>query len=413
MIGQGVVGLAAILGLAWLMSEDRRGVRPGLVAAALALQFLLALVMLKLPPAREAFVVLNDVIGALQEATRAGTAFVFGYLGGGDLPFPESGPGSSYILAFRALPLVLVLSALSALLFHWGVLQWVVRGFAWVLRRSLGIGGALGLGAAANIFVGMVEAPLLIRPYLLRMERGELFALMTCGMATVAGTVLALSAGILGPVLPNALGHLLTASLISAPAAIAAAHLMVPAPAAGVAGEAVAPPPAANAMDALTRGTLDGLRLLAYIVAMLVVFVALVSLVNQVLGLLPAVAGAPLSLERVFGWVLAPLAWSIGIPWAEAATAGSLLGTKVVLNEVLAYLRLAEMGPDALGERSRLILTYALCGFANFGSLGIMLGGLTAMAPERRPELVALGLRSVLAGLLATAMTGAVVGLVW
>jgi CNT family concentrative nucleoside transporter len=232
-------------------------------------------------------------------------------------------------------------------------------------------------------------------------------------MATVAGTVLALSAGILAPVLPNALGHLLTASLISAPAAIAVAHLMVPAAGRTGGAEPLAPESAGGAMDALTRGTLDGLRLLAYIVALLVVFVALVSLVNQGLALLPEVAGSPLSLERLLGWVLAPLAWSLGIPWAEAVTAGGLLGTKVVLNEVLAYLRLAELGPEALGERSRLILSYALCGFANFGSLGIMLGGLTAMVPERRAEVVALGMRSVLAGLLATCMTGAVVGLVW
>jgi CNT family concentrative nucleoside transporter len=304
------------------------------------------------------------------------------------------------------------MSALSALLFHWRILPWLVRGFAWALRRTLGIGGALGLGSAANVFVGMVEAPLLVRPYLERLSRAELFALMTTGMATVAGTMMALYAAVLNPVLPGAMGHILTASLISAPAAVMLALILVPPGTDVTEGQLATDQVDRSAMDAITRGTLDGLRLLANIVAMLVVLVALVHLLNQMLGLLPEVAGSAVSLQRLLGWLMAPLMWLIGIPWAEATTAGALMGTKTVLNEFLAYLDLAALPPDALSDRSRLILTYALCGFANFGSLGIMIGGLGAMAPSRRDEIVALGMKSILAGTLATCMTGAVVALI-
>ncbi|MEW8528320.1 MAG: nucleoside transporter C-terminal domain-containing protein, partial [Candidatus Thiodiazotropha sp.] len=323
-----------------------------------------------------------------------------------------SDSGSSFILAFRALPLVLVISALSALLFHWRVLQRVVELFSWLLRKSLGISGALGLGAAANVFVGMVESPLLIRPYLNRLTRSELFSLMTLGMATIAGTVLVLYASLLEGVVANPVGHLLTASLISAPAAIMISRLMIPETQPGTAAELTDIQGANSSMEAITNGTLEGLKLLANIVALLLVLVALVSLLNQLLGLLPTIQEQPLSLQRLLGWLMAPLAWIMGIPWSEAVTAGSLLGTKTVLNELLAYLELARLPGEALGERSRLILTYALCGFANFGSLGIMLGGLGAMVPERRVEIVALGMKSIVAGTLATLLTGTVAGLV-
>jgi len=408
---QSLSGLILLTTLAWLLGE-RRSPNLRLILAGLGLQVILALLLLKLPLFKELFLGLNHVILGLQTATEAGTSFVFGYLGGGELPFAESNPGSSFILAFKALPLILVMSALSALLFYWRVLPLVVRGFSWLLQRSLNIGGALGLGAAANVFVGMVEAPLLVRPYLARMSRSELFSLMTLGMATIAGTVMVLYAAILGPVLPDAMGHILTASIISAPAAIMVAQLMVPNDNDATAGELVAPSPAHSSMDAITTGTVDGLRLLAHVVAMLVVLVALVSLVNQLLGLLPEVAGAALSLDRLLGWLMAPVVWTLGIPWAEATTAGALMGTKTVLNEFLAYLQMSQLPADALSERSRLIMTYALCGFANFGSLGIMLGGMGAMVPERRREIVGLGMKSLVAGTLATCLTGAVVGLV-
>jgi CNT family concentrative nucleoside transporter len=409
---QPLVGLFALTLIAWLLSEKRTAFPWRLATAGIASQLLLALILLKLPAAQGFFLALNQALLTLQEATSAGTRFVFGYLGGGETPF-ETVPGtSSFVLAFQALPIILLMSALSALLFHWRVLPWLVRGFAWALRRTLGIGGALGLGSAANVFVGMVEAPLLVRPYLERLSRAELFALMTTGMATVAGTMMALYAAVLNPVLPGAMGHILTASLISAPAAVMLALILVPPGTDVTEGQLATDQVDRSAMDAITRGTLDGLRLLANIVAMLVVLVALVHLLNQMLGLLPEVAGSAVSLQRLLGWLMAPLMWLIGIPWAEATTAGALMGTKTVLNEFLAYLDLAALPPDALSDRSRLILTYALCGFANFGSLGIMIGGLGAMAPSRRDEIVALGMKSILAGTLATCMTGAVVALI-
>ncbi|MBE0616961.1 MAG: nucleoside:proton symporter [Proteobacteria bacterium] len=411
MAWRSALGFLALAGVAWALSEDRHRIRARLVAAGLLLQVGLGALLLKLPPAKAAFLTLNRAILSLEEATTAGTSFVFGYLGGGSFPAEVTNPGASFVLAFRALPLVLVMSALSALLFHWKVLPLVVRGFSWALARSLGIGGALGLAAAANVFVGMVEAPLLVRPYLREMDRGELFAVMTCGMATIAGTVLALYASILRETIPGAVGHILTASLISAPAALTVAHLMVPHRGEPTRGELQHPDRSGSSMEAITRGTTDGVALLLNIVALLVVLVALVSLANQVLGLLPEIGGASLSLQRLLGLAMAPVVWLMGIPWAEAPTAGALMGTKTILNELLAYLDLAALPAGALSPRSRLIMTYALCGFANFGSLGIMIGGLGAMAPERKEEVVGLGLKSLVSGTLATLMTGAVVGM--
>jgi CNT family concentrative nucleoside transporter len=413
MFWHSAAGFLALAALAWVFSENRWGVRPRLVAAGLLLQVGLAALLLKLPFSQNAFLALNRAILALEEATAAGTAFVFGYLGGGPFPGEVTNPAASFVLAFRALPLVLVMSALSALLFHWRVLPLVVRGFSRVLERSLGVGGALGLSAAANVFVGMVEAPLLVRPYLRDMDRGELFAVMTCGMATIAGTVLALYASFLRGIVPDVVGHLLTASLISAPAALTVAHLMIPSRGDPTRGELKHPDRYGSSMDAVTRGTGEGVSLLLHIVAMLIVLVALVSLANQALGLLPAAGGAPVTLQRLLGFVMAPVVWLTGIPWSEALAAGALMGTKTVLNELLAYLELAALPSGTLSPRSQLILTYALCGFANFGSLGILIGGLGAMAPERKAEVVELGLRSILAGTLATCMTGAVAGMLY
>jgi len=354
---------------------------------------------------------LNDGMLALEKATQAGTSFVFGYLGGGNPPFIESDPGSSFILAFRALPLVLVISALSALLFYWRILPLVVRGVSWVLERVMGVGGVVGLATAANVFVGMVEAPLVVKPYLARVSRGELFAIMACGMATISGTVLFLYASLLRDVVPGALGHLFVASILSAPAALVVSFLMVPPTEDPTGGRLELRSPAQNSIDALTRGALDGAQLFISIVAMLIVFVALVALANALLGAWPAVAGAPLSLERLLGWAFAPLAWACGVPWSEAAVAGQLLGKKTVLNELVAYLDLVGLPDGALSPRSRVLMTYALCGFANFGSLGIMLGGMGAMLPpERRGELSALGMKSIVAGLLSTCATAALVG---
>jgi CNT family concentrative nucleoside transporter len=308
--------------------------------------------------------------------------------------------------------MILLASALSAILFYWGILPKIVRGTAWLLRRTLGIGGAEGLANAANIFIGMVEAPLFIRPYVSRLSRGELFSIMTCGMATIAGTVMVLYAGLLSEVIPDAMGHLLAASIISAPAAIAIARIMVPTERGRETdADIAAPSPAGSTMEAVTNGTADGIKLVINVAAMLIVLIALVGLVNICLGLLPDMAGAPITLQRLLGYLMAPVMWLIGIPWSECVTAGSLMGTKTVLNELLAYMEMGSLGADALSERTRLILTYALCGFANPGSLGIMIGGLGAMAPDRKKDIVHLGARSILAGTLATCMTGIMAGL--
>ena len=409
---RGLLGLAALLGIAWLLSEDRRRIPWRTVFAGVLLQWALALLLLYFPPASALIGWLNDGATALQDATQAGTSFVFGYLGGPPLPFAESRPGASFILAFQALPLVLTISALASLLFHWGVLQRITAAFAWLLRRSMGIGGALALGAAVHVFVGMIEAPLLVRPYLARMQRGELFALMSCGMAGVAGTVMVIYASFLTPLVPNALGNVLMASVISTPAALAVAALMVPFQRPEVAEERlVIDDPPVSSLDALVKGTLDGVPILVGIVAVLLVAVAVVALINAALGALPHWDGNAVTLQRIFALPFRPVMWLIGVPWNETATAATLMGTKTVLNEFVAYLNFSTMPPDTFSPRSRLILTYALCGFANFGSLGIMIGGLGVMIRERRHEIVALGLRSILSGTLATCMSGAVVGL--
>ena len=408
---QGLLGIIVFVGVAWLMSEDRRVFPRRIVIVGLALQLVLAALLLKLPLFKDAFIALNKVILSLEHATEAGTSFVFGYLGGASLPFEETHAGASFVLAFRVLPIILVVSALSALLFYWRVLPWVVKSVSHGLQKAFGIGGALGIGAAANIFVGMVEAPLFVRPYLKVMTRFELFALMTCGMATIAGTVMVLYASILGDVIPGAMGHILSASIISAPAAVMIAALMVPPTMSVTTGDLQPPQLAESSMDAITKGTLQGVELLINIMALLVVLVALVNLANILLNVLPSIDGDLITLQRVLGWIMAPIVWLIGIPWQEASTAGALMGTKTVLNELLAYLDMAKLPKDALSPRSQVIMTYALCGFANFGSLGIMIGGLGTMAPERREEIVSLGLKSIVAGTLAALLTGAIVSL--
>src|SRR6266849_4802699 len=386
-----LAGMAGIIALAWLMSENRGAVPWRAIAVGLGLQVLLGIIFLRFSPVKTAFLKINDALLVLERATQAGTSLVFGYLGGGPAPFAISDAASNFVLAFRALPIVLLISALPAL----------VRGISWLLERSMRVGGVVGLSTAANVFVGMVEAPLFVRPYLGRVSRGELFAIMVGGMASIAGTVLFLYGSILAPTLPDAVAHLLIASILSAPAALVVAFVIVPPQGAAPVPRLELKSEATGSMDAVTRGTLEGAQLLLNIVAMLVVFVALVSLVNFVL--------APYTLQGILGWALAPLAWLAGISWHDAPAAGALLGTKTIINELVAYIDLAKS--TALSERSRLLLTYALCGFANFGSLGIMIGGLGTMCPERRGEVVALGIKSIIAGTLATCLTAATVAL--
>lgn len=411
LIIQSLFGLCAMIALTWALSENRRCIAWKTVIIGLALQFMLALILIKLPAMQSAFTGLNQLVLILNKATLAGTSFVFGYLGGSETPFSIQDPSKTYILAFQALPLVIVVSALSSLLFYWRVLPWIVKQFARLLSSTMGIGGALGLGAATNVFVGMIEAPLFIRPYLNKLSRAELFALMTTGMATIAGTMMVLYSSILSDIRADALGQIISASVISIPAALVIALILVPATRIQIVDEVTIKSEASGAIDAITRGTLDGVKLLINIVAMLIVFVALVELVNLALTLLPEINGKPITLQRILGVLFSPFVWLMGIPAGEMFTAGSLMGIKTVLNEFLAYLQLAALENGTLSERSQMIMIYALCGFANFGSLGIMLGGLGTLVPERRTEIAQLGLKSILAGTLATMMTGAIVGI--
>ncbi len=409
---QSALGIVALLAFAWAISENRRAVDWKRIAIGLGLSIALAVLFLKLPPVRAAFAHANSAVAALADASRAGTAFVFGYLGGGPLPFEPKVPGTEFVLAFQALPIVLVMSVITTLLFYWGVLPPVVRVFSWALQRTMGVSGAVGLSAAANIFLGHVEAPLFIRPYLARLTRSELFVVMTGGMAGIAGTVLVLYTLFLSASVPGAAGHFIIASVLSAPLAVLIGQIMVPEQGPSSSPALADPEPVAtSSMDAIAKGTTAGLSLLLNMVAMLIVFVALVHLANAVLSLVPEAGGEPLTLQRMLGWVMAPVTWLIGIPWAQATTAGSLMGIKTVLNELIAYLEMAKLPADALDPRSRLIMLYALCGFANFGSLGIMIGGLAVMAPERREDVLALGLKSIVSGTLATLLMGAIVGL--
>ncbi len=408
---QPIVGLVGLVVFAWAISERRRRFPWRMVVAGLVLQFGLALLLTKLPVAQTPLTWIGNAVDALVRSTEAGTSLVFGFLGGAPLPFEETAPGASFVFAFRSLPLVILISALSAVLYHFRVLPWVVQGFAWVLGKTLRISGAASFSTAANVFIGMVEAPLLVRPYLASMSRSELFVVMTAGMATIAGTVFALYATLLKDIIPDPAGHLLTASIISAPAAVVIAQVMLPPQGEEVEARVELTRLYRSGLDALTTGTIDGLRLLAYIIGMLIVLIALVELANIVLGLVPDIAGGPLTLQRMLGWVLAPVAWALGIPWSEATTAGQLLGIKVVLNELVAFINMSALPAGSLSERSALIMAYSICGFANFGSVGIMVGGIGAIVPERRLEIAQLGLKSIVAGTMATCMTGAVIGL--
>ncbi|MFO1238199.1 MAG: nucleoside transporter C-terminal domain-containing protein [Alphaproteobacteria bacterium] len=408
---QSAFGICVILALAWALSERKREFPWRVVAAGVATQIVLAAIFLNIPIVRDGLLALNVVVEAIQIATKAGTSFVFGYLGGADAPFTVTNPGAMGNFAFQILPSLMVIGALSALAWHWRVLPAVVSAMSWALRRTLGIGGAVGVSCGANVFLGTIESPLLIKPYLERLTRSELFIVFTCGMANAAGTILVFYSIILKPVVGEAaLGHIIIASLLSLPASIIIAMVMIP-------GKETTPADAGighsynGTMDAVARGTTDGLAMFLQIIAMLVVVIALVALANYMLSALGDVWGAPLTFERMAGWAFAPIAWCIGVPWDEALDAGRLLGLKFILNEVVAYLQQASLPADALSARTDLMMLYALCGFANFSSVGITIAGVTVLAPNRRKEIVQLAQRSLISGTLSSLMVGATIGL--
>ncbi|MEM6266012.1 MAG: nucleoside transporter C-terminal domain-containing protein [Pseudomonadota bacterium] len=414
---RGVLGIGVLLGIAWALSEDRAG-RPGWrwILGALALQGLLAIAVVRVPFVWSLMDFANAGVSAIERATLNGSSYMFGYLGGAPLPFElKQGAEPPLIIAFQILPLVIVFSALTALLWHWGVLRLAVNALSFLLRRTLGVSGVVGLSGGANMFLGVVESPLVVRAYFATMSRAELFQVMVLAMATISGAILILYATTLRETVPEAVGHMIAASLISLPAALLVARLMVPGDAGNdtvsEANTSKAGLKYESSVDAIVKGTLDGMQLFLAVIAVIIVVFAFVSLSDQGLALLPFIDGEPITLKRVFGWVFAPLMWLIGVPWADAATAGSLMGTKAILNEYVAYLELAELGEGALGTRSLLIVTYALCGVANLASVGLLVSTIGTLCPERRAEVASLGIKSWIGGNIATGLTGAWIGL--
>ena len=409
---QSALGLLAFPLIALLFCRGRRQINLRIWLAAVGLQLILALIFLKVPWFQTLFEMMNQGVIVLQDATVAGTSFVFGYLGGGPLPFQEVSPQNTFIIGFRALPLIIVIGSFTALLSYWKILPWIIEKLSKLFSKSLKIGGAVALAGAANVFIGMTEAPLFIRNSIKKLSYSELFMVMTLGMSTVAGTVLVLYATFLNQVIPNAVGHIFTASIISIPAAVLISLMIVPQDGQPTSATAELQLDFNGPMDAIAQGGINAMHMMINIIALLISFLALVYLSNALLGMFPEVAGEVLSLERILGWIMAPICWLMGIPWSEATTAGSLMGIKTVLNELLAFIQQSQLAEDALSPRSDLIISYALCGFANFGSLGILIGGLSTMAPERRKEISSLGLLSILSGTLATCMTASVIGLI-
>ncbi len=411
---QGLIGIALLMAIAWTLSEDRAA-RPSArwIAGALALQIGIALVVVRVPLIWDAIGLANTAVAAVETATKVGSSYMFGYLGGAPLPFALA-PGAAppLVIAFQILPLVIVFSALSALLWHWRVLSVIVRGLSWALQRTLGVSGVVGLGAGATVFLGVVESPLVLRGYFDRMTRSELFAFMTLTMATISGAILILYAQTLAKTVPNAVSHMIAASLISLPAALLIARLMVPGDGATAEDKDAPVLRYDSSIDAILRGTMDGLQLFLAVIAVIIVVFALVSLVDQMLSVVPFIDGAPVTLRRALGWVFAPLMWALGIPWDQAGAAGGLMGTKTILNEYVAYLDLAALPADTFDPRSKLIVTYALCGVANLASIGLLVSTIGTLCPARRAEAAALGFKSWIAGNAASAMTGAVIGLV-
>jgi CNT family concentrative nucleoside transporter len=405
---QPLVGLAFIFAIAMLLSTNRRAIRPRLILWGLGLQVLLAIVVLRTPAGRGTFQYLGDRIRQLLGYSEVGASFVFGPLGSrrvwGDVMtrvLGETGAQYSVIFAFQVLPTIIFIAALFAILYYFGVMQLIVRLFAVVMNRVMGASGAESLNVAASIFMGQTEAPLTIRPYLPTLTTSELMTVMTAGMAHISGGIMA--AYIAFGIEP---AHLLTAVIMTAPGTLLMAKMFVP--------ETEVPETLGtvrlevektdvNVIDAAGRGTAEGLQLAVNVGAMLISFVALIALVNAILG----VVG--LTLQQIFGWVFAPVAWSLGVPWRDAATVGNLLGTRMVLNEFIAFAQLGAL-KETLDPRSFTIATFALCGFANFSSIGIQIGGIGALAPTRRHDLARLGLPAMIAGTLANFITAIIVG---
>ena len=412
---QPVIGFFALLFLGAVFSENLKAIKLKYVVSGVLIQLILALLLLKVDLFGSFFAFLSDGVMVLKAANDYGTGFVFGYLADGapNAPFDVTNPGGTFIFAFGGLTLIILMSAISALLWHWKIIPIIVNALSVLFKKPLNVGGPIGLGATANVFLGQVEAPLLVRPYLSSMTRHELLILMTVGMSTIAGSVMVVYTTMLMPIYgPGLIGHFLTASLISVPAGIMFANMMIPSEVKTDFPEGDSSKMYTSTVDALTQGTKNGLEIFLSVIAMLIVVMALVFLVNSILGIFPELNGSPITIERILGLIFAPLAWFMGIPWEESIMAGQLLGVKTALNEFVAYLYLSDVETYNLSEKSRLIMLYALCGFANFSSVGILLSGMSAMVPERRDDLISVTGKALWAALLASCMTGFIVGII-
>jgi CNT family concentrative nucleoside transporter len=407
---QSLLGLVVIVAACWGLSENRKAFPWRLAFGAIAVQAALVLALFN-PASQTILQGVNNAVGGLTVASAKGAQFVFGYLAGGDQPYSVENPPALFTFAFNVLPMILVISALSALLWHWKILKWITHGFGILFQRTMGLGGASALAVAANIFLGMVESPIVIRAYLDKLTRSELFLMMVVGLATVAGSTMVAYAAILAPVMQNAAGHVLVASIVSAPAGVLLARIIIPEKPGE--GGAVADYGSAlkydSAIDAIVKGTADGLMVVLNISAVLIVFVALMALINVMLGGFWLFDG-PVTIERLLGWVFMPVAWLAGVEGAEAGKAGWLLGVKLTQTEFKAFIELGNIPAGAMSERTRMLMTYALCGFANIGSVGITVTGLSVLMPERREEVLGLVWKGLFAGFLATVMTACVVG---
>ena len=411
---QSLVGVAFAIGICWALSEDRRRFPWKLAIGAVLVQAFLVLALFGLPALRAGLQGVGHAVDGLSASTQAGVAFVFGFLAGTpNQPYVLTDPGSLFVFAFRVLPVILVVCALAALLWHWRILRWITQGFGVLFEKTMGLRGPPALATAATVFMGQVEGPIFIRSYLPSLSRSELFMLIAVGMACVSGSTMVAYATILKDVLPNAASHVLTASIISAPAGVLLARILVPRlPEAEVSDplNPVEDKVYDSSVDALIKGTSDGLSIVLNVAATLIVFVALVAMVNAILGMFPTVGGQPVSVERILGVIFAPLAWALGVRWADAPTAGSLLGVKLVLTEFTAFIRMGAIPTGAIDERTRVIMTYALCGFANIASVGINVAGYSVLVPERRAEIMGMVWKAMMAGFLATCLTASVVG---
>lgn len=402
---QGIIGVLSIFFFCWIISEKRSAVPWRIVVAGTLTAFLVGYVFNSFPPLVELMLGLNGLVGMLEKSAQHGANFIFGYLAGGPTPFEMSQPQHGFIIAFRVFPLILLVAVLSNIALHLGILGKIIEWLSVPVRKIFKISPQLALGSAASVFFGTIETPLVIKGWLKDLTRGELLALMTCTMSTIAGTVMVLYAGILGEIIPGAAGHMMIASLMSVPCAIALSLVLSPFSASANTVEVKISSPYHDLGDALSMGIQEGLMMILSITATLIVIFALVHLMNTILGFIPGFT----SIQDFMAYPLRPLMWSIGIPWNETPQAGSLMSQKIVLNEFVAYLQLPTSG---LSSRSMTITTYALCGFANLGSLGIVVGGLGQLLPERKREIAVLSVKSLMAGNLATMLTGALISLV-